>query len=87
MQVAGYRPFNYGSAIGDSAAFADYTKLTPAEKTAIDEALESIFKGRGAMPAGDGTRARDYLTGRLVCGGRLRGWAGGPVTKEGPPAG
>ena len=26
------------------------------------------------------TRARDYLTGRLVCGGRLRGWAGGPVT-------
>ena len=27
------------------------------------------------------TRARDYLTGRLVCGGRLRGWAGGPVTR------
>ena len=26
------------------------------------------------------TRARDYLTGRLVCGGRLRGRAGGPVT-------
>ena len=29
------------------------------------------------------TRARDYLTGRLVCGGRLRGWAGGPVTGVG----